>query len=120
VSTTAYFQASVTGLTTGRKDVSVNWTNATNIDAITDLTIGGAGDTAAITVPAGSRGIVITPPSTNTQTLKLKNSADAGDVGISIDPAAPTVVAVAATGPIADFKIRAGGAVTGFVVISFF
>jgi hypothetical protein len=65
-----------------------------------------------ITVPTGGatpKGVIIVPPSGNTQTLTLKGVT--GDTGVALHATDPSYVSLAATQ--ANFCLTAGGTVTG-------
>jgi hypothetical protein len=66
-----------------------------------------------ITVPSGSKGVVIKPPTGNTQALTLKGVS--GDTGILIAKVDPTSLGLD-TG-VANFVLNAAGTVTGVVFV---
>lgn len=66
----------------------------------------------AITVPTGSKGVVIKPPTGNTQALVLKGIN--GDTGIAIAKVDPTSLGLDS---VSSFVINAAGSVTGVVFV---
>lgn len=60
-----------------------------------------------ITVPSGSTGATIIPPSTNTETMTLKGVS--GDTGIALALTSPTSIALAT---VTTFVITAGGVIS--------
>lgn len=66
-----------------------------------------------ITIDSEATACVIEPPSDNTQTITLKG--DAGDTGVALDPAQPTVLSFADTPP-SSIILNAGGAVDPVVI----
>lgn len=73
-----------------------------------DLTSLSSGNNT-ITVPSGSTGVTIIPPSNNSTSMILKGVA--GDTGINLALTSPTSIGLA-TG-VASFVITTGGAITG-------
>lgn len=70
-----------------------------------------------ITIPTWAVGMIVVPPSGNTQTLTLKGIS--GDVGIVVSKTAALLVGFDTTPP-ASFSIAAGGAVTNPMTVWFF
>ena len=86
-----------------------------NNEATTNVALASGANT--ITVPAGATGVIIIPPSANTQTLILKGVT--GDTGVGISPTQPTLIMFSTSAP-ASFVITAGGAIaaeTAFIFI---
>jgi hypothetical protein len=66
-----------------------------------------------ITVPSGSKGVTLKPPSANTQALILKGVN--GDTGVGIHKTDPTSIGLETT--TTSFVVNAAGSVTGVVLV---
>ena len=86
--------------------------NANSPMSLTEPTIGSGDNTIA--VPAGTGFIVLLPPSSNAQSIKLKNVG--GDSGFALHPAAPHVFALPNPNQ-TSFVLNAGGSIPGFAIL---
>jgi len=101
-----------TGFASGQVNEQFSWANTTASEQVTSQTLNGGANT--ITVPTlvnQAIGVVIIPPSTNTQTLTLKGVT--GDTGVPISRTNPTTIPFDSASPPANFCLTAGGTVTG-------
>jgi hypothetical protein len=87
---------------------------SSNLFSITNVVLGSGANT--ITVPSWAVGVLIQPPSGNTQTLTLKGVT--GDTGVAISETGPTLLSF--TTPPSTFVVTAGGATTGDTSFTFF
>jgi hypothetical protein len=72
-----------------------------------------------ITLPTGTvSGCLVSPPTSNTQTLTLKGVT--GDTGVKMPQASPFLILFDTANNPATFAITAGGATTGFTNFLFF
>jgi len=107
VAGTLTLTGTLTGVSTGTRQVSLEWVITSGKEPVTvDLA---SGDNT-LTVPAGTTLVVITPPTTNTVALKVKGAA--GDTGWLISKTKPTPMTYD-SGPAI---INAASAVTGATV----
>jgi len=96
-------------LTFVRSDAAAD--NATGPGVIEKKDLSSGNNT--ITVPSGSKGVTMKPPSSNTQALILKGVA--GDTGVGIHKTDPTSIGLETT--TTTFVINAAGSVTGVVLV---
>jgi len=106
LASTMAIQGTMTGLDSNTS-VTVGITQQTGFALAGSVSLGSGANT--ITVPAGVvGGVVIKPPSGNTQTLTLKGVT--GDTGVPVSKVNGTMLAFD-TSPPASFVLTAGGAI---------
>jgi hypothetical protein len=99
-----------TGLPTGGQTVGPLTVVGTAVVGEMIPVILASGDNT-ISVPSGAVGVLIVPPTTNTNTLKYRTSSNSGDTGLSIAPASFSVHMFPLTAP-TSLIVNAAGAVS--------
>ena len=98
-------------VSSGSVNINVQWQITAPVDSRTLQTLASGANTIA--VPTGATICIITPPTTNTNTLTLKGVT--GDTGVLISKVTPTVISL---GVNATFCLTASGS-TPLVEIMF-
>lgn len=97
--------ATLTSGTTSQKQYGpVTFTNTSANEQTVSVAVGTNTTITVPTTPSQATGVIIIPPTTNTNTLTLKGVA--GDTGIAISPTAPTFIPFA-TAPPVSFVLNA-------------
>jgi len=107
VTGTVYLTGELLGNPEGRRNINLSWSITAGAFAVKADLASGDNDLTT-TIPSGTTLIVVIPPTSNTQALKLKGAA--GDTGVRISPTKPHVHAWGAAG---SFIVNAAGTVTG-------
>ena len=105
--------ASITGLPTGTKTVSIPVVISAPIDASTVVNL--ASGATTITPPVGARGVIVIPPAANAVALTLKGVT--GDTGVPLDLLNPTLVSLPASP--GTFVLTAGAILNGLELLYF-
>lgn len=98
----------VDSLSAGMKVFFATITSTASVSDINQVTLAATTD-YTVTKPTGAIGVLIYPPTPNTQTLILKGVG--GDTGLVLHPTNPTILTLATA--TTTFILRSSGIVTG-------